>query len=69
MTLFASLRERLARPAVPPHCFACRQAVMPLEALGGDRFFCPCCSKDFSAVQVGPDTWQVDLTPLRKRRR
>ena len=69
MTLFASLRERLARPAVPPKCFACKQDEQPLERLSAQRWFCPSCAKDFLATPEDGDTWYIDLTPLRYRRR
>jgi len=49
----------------PPRCFACTQDVIPLESLGGGRWLCSVCSKDFSAERLADDTWLYDLTPLR----
>jgi hypothetical protein len=83
MELLAKLRARLtpadaaegaetppAPPAVPPRCFACRQDVIPLEALGGDRWFCVVCAHDFAAVlEDHGATWRVDRTPVRYARR
>jgi len=63
------LKARLLPPPVPPRCPACTQSVIPLEAVGPNRYLCAVCAKDFAAVRIDDETWQVDLTPLRYQRR
>lgn len=52
---------------IPPKCPAC-DSRLPLERVGTERFFCPCCAREFAAVR-DRDAWRFDLTPLRKSRR
>lgn len=42
-----------ARTGLAPSCPFCDTAQAP-EALGGDRYVCPCCSRDFSAATTTP---------------
>jgi hypothetical protein len=67
LTLLDRWRAAFAR--TPPRCFACTQDVMPLEAVGPGRWWCPVCAQDFAAELLDEATWRVDRTPVRYRTR
>jgi hypothetical protein len=61
-------RRQVTAPAVPPKCPAC-DCRLPLEPLGGDRFLCHGCAKDFRAIRTPESDWRYDTRPLRYLRR